>query len=105
MEASKNELYVTGSILVSLRPGDCIGNVVGVPAGNKTSSPTARPTLSPAERVQEGKISRSENVTTLFVLSIGYECLELYLRSPYACMEYNIKIFEQNSQQSTLILR
>jgi hypothetical protein len=37
--SKKNGLYVTSSILVSLRAGDYIGNVVGVPAGNRVSSP------------------------------------------------------------------
>ena len=57
----KNELYVTGSILVSLRAGDYSGNVVGMPAGNKASSPALRPNLSLTERVQDGKVGGGVN--------------------------------------------
>ena len=77
MDASKNELYVTGSIVVSTRADDYGGNVVRVPAGNKASSPALRPTLSPMERIQDGKVGRDVMLLLSCVLSGGYECVEL----------------------------
>ena len=105
MDASKNELYVTGHILVSLRANDYRGNAIRLPAGNKASSPTLRHTLSPMERVHDGKDGRDVNVYTLL-------CFKRRLRMRGAITPFPIRLYgvqhkdlRINSQQTSLILR
>jgi len=90
--------------VVSLRTDDYRGNVVRVPAGNKASSQTLRPTLSPTERVQNDKGGRSVNVITL-------PCFKPKLRmrggiTPLPTCLYGAqhKDLRINSQQTNLIL-